>query len=91
MNHPAATTSEATESARIPVLDVGPYLAGEPGAAAHLAAAIKQTCEDTGFLVIATHGIPQDLNDRALPAAADFFAHSDEQKPALKLQAHTLG
>src|ERR1700761_8086171 len=36
---------------RIPVLDIGPYLAGEPGAATALARALACTFADTGFLV----------------------------------------
>lgn len=91
MNHPAQATGQATESARIPVLDVGSYLAGEPGGAAQLATQIRRTCEDTGFLVIANHGIPQDLIDRAFAAAADFFALSDEQKLALKIREQNIG
>ena len=35
---------------RIPVLDIRPYLAGDPGAAAPLARAFARACEDTGFL-----------------------------------------
>ena len=46
---------------RIPVLDIGPYLAGDAGAAAPLARAVASTFEDTGFLVIANHGIPPRL------------------------------
>jgi isopenicillin N synthase-like dioxygenase len=42
---------------RIPVLDIGPYLACDPGAAAPLARA----CEYTGFLVVANHGVPPRL------------------------------
>src|SRR5438477_308825 len=38
-----------TTTSRIPVLDIGPYLAGEPGALPPLAVAIARTCEDTGF------------------------------------------
>ena len=41
-------------SARIPVLNVAPFLAGEPGAAERLAAEIKQTCEDTGRNTLST-------------------------------------
>src|SRR5215212_2644895 len=35
----------ADSTGRIPVLDIGPYLAGEPGALMPLAAAIARTCE----------------------------------------------
>ena len=91
MNHPASTVGEAAESDRIPVLNVGDYLAGKPGAAARLAEEIKQTCADTGFLVIANHGIPQDLIDRAFAAAADFFALPEEDKLALKIGQQNIG
>ena len=36
----------ASEHGRIPVLDIGPYLAGDSGAVAPLARAIARTCED---------------------------------------------
>ena len=45
----AAVKTEPSGQSRTPVLDIGPYLAGEPGAAAPLAGAIARTCEDTGF------------------------------------------
>jgi hypothetical protein len=43
-------TKFASDQGRIPVLDIGPYLAGDPGAAAPLARAVAYTCEDTGWL-----------------------------------------
>ena len=33
MNHPTLTSDAAGDADCIPVLDVGPYLAGEPGSA----------------------------------------------------------
>ena len=47
----------AEDQGRIPMLDIGPYLAGDAGAAAPLVRAVARTCEDTGFLVIANHGV----------------------------------
>src|SRR5258708_3536093 len=70
---------------RIPVLDIGPFLAGEPGAAAPLSRAIARTCEDTGFLVVANHGVPQALPDGMFAAAARFFARPEPDKLALKI------
>ena len=66
-----APTSGAT--GRIPLLDIRSYLAGAPGARAELARAIDRTCRDTGFLVIANHGIDQGLIDATYAAAASFF------------------
>ena len=40
---------------------IAPYLAGEARAAAALAKAVARTCEDTGFLVVANHGVPDAL------------------------------
>jgi isopenicillin N synthase-like dioxygenase len=76
---------------RIPVLDIGPFLAGEPGAAAPLARVIARTCEDTGFLVVANHGIPQALPDAMFAAAAKFFARPEPDKIALKIGELNIG
>lgn len=78
-------------SARIPVLNVAPFLAGEPGAVERLAAEIKQTCEDTGFLVISNHGVPQHLIDQAFGTAADFFALDEDRKMALRIGEQNIG
>src|SRR5450755_1745083 len=76
---------------RIPLLDIGPCLAGEPGARAALARAIERTCRDTGFLVIANHGIEQRLIDGAFAAAAAFFDLPVERKLALKVGDLNIG
>lgn len=81
----------ANAESRIPVLDVGPFLAGEPGAARALADAVKRTCEDTGFLVIGNHGVPQDIIDRAFEEAANFFALEEARKLELKIGDQNIG
>ena len=76
---------------RIPLLDIGPYLAGEPGARAALARAIDKTCRDTGFLVIANHGIPPALIENTFAAAAAFFDLPEDRKMALKVGGLNIG
>ena len=76
---------------RIPVLDVGPMLAGVPGAMEALATSIARSCRDTGFLVLANHGVPQALADGCFEAAARFFALPEEEKLALKVGMLNLG
>ena len=83
--------SAVSDQGRIPVLDIGPFLAGEPDAAAPLARAVARACEDTGFLVVANHGVPQRLVDDTFAAAAQFFARSDSGKLALKIGQYNIG
>ena len=85
-----AATPTDTDS-RIPIIDIGCYLAGEPGADRALAVAITRTCVDTGFLVLSNHGVPQQVIDRAFAAAADFFARDEAFKLALKIGAENIG
>jgi hypothetical protein len=87
----AALSIEARTGDRIPVIDVAPYLAGAPGAARALAAQVTETCLDTGFLVIANHGVPQAAIDRAFAAAAAFFAQPEAFKLDLKIGAENIG
>ena len=84
-------TIESSAPGRIPVLDVGAFLAGEAGAAAPLARAIARTCEDTGFLVVANHGVPQHLIDDTFAVAQQFFARPEEAKLALKVGKYNIG
>jgi isopenicillin N synthase-like dioxygenase len=81
----------AADDGRIPVLDIGPYLAGETGAAAPLARAISRTCEDTGFLVIVNHGVPLHLVEDTFAVAARFFARLEPDKLALKIGKYNIG
>ena len=80
-----------SEHGRIPVVDIGPYLAGETGAAARLARAIARTFEDTGFLVVANHGVPPHLIEDTFAAAAQFFARPAADKLALKIGEYNIG
>ena len=80
----------APEHGRIPVLDIGPYLAGDPGAAAPLARAFARACEDTGFLVVANHGVPLRLAEDTFAAASQFFARPEPNKLALKIGNYNI-
>jgi len=84
-------TAAASDLGRIPVLDIGPYLAGDPAAAAPLARAIARTCEDTGFLVVANHGVPPGLIGDTFAAAAQFFARPEAEKLAFKIGMYNIG
>jgi len=81
----------ASGRGRIPVLDIGPYLAGDAGTAAPLARAFARACEDTGFLVIANHGVPPRLAEDTFGATAQFFARPEPEKLALRVGKYNIG
>jgi isopenicillin N synthase-like dioxygenase len=81
----------APVSDRIPVLDIGDYLAGRPGARAALSEQIAKACHDTGFMVIRNHGIDQALIDGCFAAAAAFFDRDEAYKTAYKVGDLNIG
>ena len=64
----------STTDESIPILDLGPYLVGAPGADVRLAAELRRACEEIGFYFITGHGVPQSLIDAAFSEAARFHA-----------------
>jgi hypothetical protein len=54
----------------LPVLDVGPYLAGEPGALESLAAELRQACEGVGFYFL-------ENTEAMLPKQVSRITHFD--------------
>src|SRR5580704_15275069 len=86
-----AARVDLAATGRIPVLDIGPYLGGDPGAMAPLARAIARTCEDTGFLVVASHGIAPELVENVFAEAARFFALDEAVKLAYKVGQYNIG
>jgi len=91
INDIAVTVDGAAAQGRIPVLDIGPYLAGEPAAVVPLARAVARTCKDTGFLVVANHGIAPSLIENTFAEAARFFARAEAAKLALKVGRYNIG
>lgn len=75
----------------IPILDLGPYLAGEPGALQATAATLRQVCETIGFLTIVHHGVPVTLVEEAFAACARFHAQGLEAKMAVKANPQLQG
>ena len=86
-----AVKDYAAASAQIPVIDYGPYFAGEPGALASLASQVRDACEHTGFFYILNHGVKQEVIDRGFAASRRFHALPLEQKLALRLNENNIG
>ena len=78
----------------IPIIDIGPYPAGEPGAIDRIAEEIHRACTEIGFFFIVNHGMDERIVDRAFDASRDFFALSIGRKdegadepPSVRLHA----
>ena len=77
--------------AQLPIIDLGSYLAGEPGALETVAADLDEACEATGFFYISNHGVPQALIDATFEQSKRFHALSLDAKQALALDSNNLG
>src|ERR1700704_1648890 len=81
----------AAAASQIPVIDFGPFFAGEPGALETLAPQVRHACENIGFFYAANHGVDQATIDRAFAASKRFHALPLEEKLALKLNENNIG
>ena len=80
--------NKSDEFEDIPILDIGPYLAGVSGAAESLAENIRFIQETIGFYVVINHGVAPEVMDNAYSALRRFFARPKEEK--LKLENERL-
>jgi len=84
-------TDYAAAAAQIPVIDFGPYFAGESGALDRLAPLVRHACENIGFFYAANHGVDEALIDRAFAASRRFHALPLDEKLALRLNENNIG
>jgi isopenicillin N synthase-like dioxygenase len=75
----------------IPVIDLGPYLAGVPSADRQAAAELRHAFENIGFYFIINHGVPQELIDRTFEATRTFHALPLDDKLEIKLNEYNIG
>ena len=85
------TIVDAGGDLRIPVIDLGPYRAGEPGARERVATELGAASETIGFYFIANHGVPQPLIDRVFAEAERFHHLPLERKMEVKAQEQPIG
>src|SRR5262245_11057512 len=57
----------------VPVIDIGPCLAGSQQGNASVAAQVKQACEEIGFFTIVGHRVPQELIESTRRVSNAFF------------------
>ena len=75
----------------MPVIDVGPYFRGEPGALEATAAELRYASEQVGFYFLTGHGISDALINGTFEAARRFHDQPAEAKAAVKVNSDNIG
>src|SRR5262245_20018872 len=75
----------------IPVIDLGHYVADEPGALDHAAAELGHALAEIGFYSIVNHGVPSALMHEVYRQVARFHARPLDEKLKIKLDKHNVG
>jgi isopenicillin N synthase-like dioxygenase len=77
--------------ADIPVIDLAPYMNGEPGALSRAAGQLREALETIGFFIIINHGVPRALIAQTFSEARRFHAQPMSVKTALRMNEHNNG
>jgi len=85
------TATVAAPQATIPVLDLGPYLAGAPGAHQRAADELRRAQETVGFYFVVNHGVPAALIARVYEQARRFHALPEAVREAMPLNRDNSG
>jgi isopenicillin N synthase-like dioxygenase len=87
----AVVAAPRDNDAEIPVLDLAPYLAEQPGARERLGKQLCHVLENIGFYFIKGHGVPQLLCDAAFAETARFHAQPLDRKLQLRRNRNNVG
>ncbi len=87
---PSALMRTVSEHDEIPVIDLTPVLAGEPGASA-VVDAVRAACEEIGFFCVTGHGVPDEVIDTLDERAREFFDLPDDVKRRVGRSGDELG
>lgn len=85
------TEGDAVNVEPIPVIDVGPHLAGDEGALASTAAEVRTALEHIGFFSIVGHGIDWTVVEAIYAEAVRYHALDDEAKLTQAMTASSMG
>ena len=87
----ARSARAVTTAPTIPVIDLGAYLAGEPGALDRTAEDLRFALTKIGFYFIVNHGVPMELVRRAYAEVARFHAQPLDSKMQVRIDRHNVG
>lgn len=81
---------DAVVMADVPVIDIAAFADGSQADRERIAAEVAAACEDTGFLLIAGHGVPQTIIDRFYAMSERFFELPLDQKRLVRSPVDNL-
>lgn len=87
----ATDAEKGIDPSNIPILDFGPYLAGEPHALEETAERLRIISETIGFYYISNHGVETALIDETFHQAARYHAQALEEKMKLPINEDLQG
>ena len=64
----------------VPVIDIAPFLAGDPEGIRDVVRQVGHACETIGFLVLTGHGINPVMQARTLQVGQEFFDLPEAEK-----------
>jgi isopenicillin N synthase-like dioxygenase len=67
-------------TAAVPVIDIAPWLSGDPAGSKAAAAQVDHALQSVGFFLITGHGVPAELRAGVRAQARAFFGQPDEVK-----------
>ncbi|NQV57303.1 MAG: 2-oxoglutarate and iron-dependent oxygenase domain-containing protein, partial [Rhodospirillales bacterium] len=85
------TANSLSDPGTLPVLDLGAFLAAEPGAAENLATELRSACESLGFFFLTNHGISKDLINRIFTETERFHSQPQAKKDAIAINQNQRG
>jgi isopenicillin N synthase-like dioxygenase len=86
-----ARPTTAIRADEIPIVDIGPVLAGEPGAVERIAEGVYDACTGMGFMFLVNHGIAPEIVDKTFEASRRFHALPMEEKLKARMNRHQCG
>jgi len=79
------------EDLRVPIIDLAPYLRGEPNSLEQTASALRSASEDLGFYFLTNHNIDGSLIERMFEQSKRFHDLPLEKKLAIKVVNKVVG
>lgn len=76
---------------KIPVLDLGPYIAGHPGALEEIGTQVRYIQETIGFWAVVNHGVSWQILEEVYEQLQRFFALPDEVKLQYRINELSVG